>query len=103
MEVGSSELSDWSCGRGHLGWAARECRCLWLHPAPCCLTLCRLPHLGLPLAVALLPHQRLHCGLFPDIRRTLLLLKAADHGDGEYDSVLRLHDDNGFDLLSFYR
>lgn len=54
---------------------------------------------GLPLAVALLPHQRLHCRLFHCLRGSLLLLQAADHRPGQHNPLLRIHLNHGSYVL----
>lgn len=58
---------------------------------------------GLPLAMALLPYQRFHGGVFPRVRRALLLLQAADHRPSQHHPLLRLHHDHGLDLLPLHR
>lgn len=54
---------------------------------------------GLPLAVARLPHQRLHCRLFHCLRGSLLLLQAADHRPGQHHPLLRIHLNHGSYIL----
>lgn len=54
---------------------------------------------GLPLAVALLPDQWLHCCLLHCLCRSLLLLQVANHWPGQHHPVLRIHLNHGSHIL----